>query len=141
MLAVDNAIYDRLVSSVALMALVAPFGGGKAVFTESPLPPGVVPPFIIVPEPQVDIPGVFDTKNTNGRQWVRDVGCYTRARGDPSTVEAMAELVRGLFHRKHGSINVVGFGVMICTADGPVRAPTDDTMYGRLVTITLTATE
>lgn len=139
MLALDNAIFDRLTGSVDLMALTANYLNGKAVFTVTPIPEGVVPPFIVVPEPLVDIAGPLETKNTTGRQWVRDIACYTKATGDSTVVETMAELIRSLFHRRAGALTVTGFAPMIASVSGPVRAPSDASIYGRILTVTLTA--
>jgi hypothetical protein len=139
MSAVSDAIFDRLMSSGDLVALLAGFANGKAIFTQTPIPPGVVPPFIVVPEPVDDMAGAFDTKNSSGREWTRDIGCYMRATGDSSAVDAMAEIVRALFHRKAGEINIAGYGVMVAKASGPIQAPTDNTIYGRIVRVTLAA--
>lgn len=137
--AVSNAVFDRLMTSAPLLALVSSYNSGKAIFTQSPIPPNVQAPYIVVSDPVVDVPGVFDTKDTIGREWVRDIFCYADTDGSVAVVDEMAELVRGLFHRQHGEINVVGAAVIVARATGPEVAPTDDTLYGRVVTVTLTA--
>lgn len=144
MLAVDDAIFDRLNGSMALLELLATFDGAPAIFTTGRIPDGFEPGdhgWIVVPAPVGDIGGEFDTKNSTGRQWMRDIGSYVRARGrDTTRVEQIAELVRGLFHRQHGAITISGFGVMSASAAGPIVAPSDNTVDGRIVTVTLTAT-
>ena len=142
---VEDAIYDRLTSDVELMGLCSDYRGSKAVFTVSPIPTGMElgqqGAFIVVMDPTLTEAGAFDTKNSRGEEFVRDIACYQRAYGDNSKVDRMAAIVRGLFHRRHSEINVEGFGVIVAKASGPQVAPTDDTMYGRVVTVTITAAE
>jgi len=137
--AVGDAIFERLIGDVGLMALTADYQGTKAIFQDEPIPPGVNPPFIVISGPLLDEAGAFETKNTLGREWVRDIFCYEAHLGTESVVNEMAAMVRDLFHRQGRYIEVDGAAVMIASATGPEKAPTDDTLYGRVVTVTLTA--
>ena len=140
MTAVNDGIYDRLVNDSELMSLTADYGDEKAVFTVTPIPPGVNPPFIVVVEvPPGDVPGEWETKDTLGRAWVRQIGCYARASGDPSLVDSMAERVRALFHQQATALTVAGVAPLVCVVTGPAMAPTDTTLYGRIVMVTITA--
>ena len=136
---VDDGIFDRLSSSAELLALLSTYAGAPAIITTTPVPPGVVPPFIVVPSTPMDQTGGWETKNSAGRQWRRDIFLYMRNKGDSSVADDGAELIRDLFHRKHGLLTIAGFDVMVCEATGPIEAPTDDTMFGRVVTVMITA--
>jgi hypothetical protein len=155
MLALDDAVYERLVGSASLMALTADYGGGKAVFTggsasgsgasrttsaATPIPVGDPLPRIVVSGAYNDSDGLFTAKNAVGRQWAFDIFVYDRVQAGPAVVEQMAEIIRSLFHREGGgAVGVDGYGVMVASAVGPVVAPTDDTLYGRAVMVTLSA--
>lgn len=130
----DNAINARLASDGTLTALLATFKGTPAIFLSTPLPQGVVPPYVAVPPIVTQSPN--DTKTSEGRSLIRDIGCYTLATGSTVTVDAIAERVRSLFHRH--PLAITGFATMIAMAAGPSLAPTDKTLYGRIVSVNLT---
>lgn len=131
MTALDDAIHARLVGDMTLISLLATYRTKPAVFMVTELPPGVTPPYIAVPPAASTI--VVSAKREAGRRFLRDVGCYARAGGDPVVVDAIAERVWELFH-KH-PLTVVGWGNSVLDVSGPILAPTDHTMYGRIVTL------
>lgn len=141
MRAVNDAIAARLIADAALTALgLATYAGEPAVIVGDWLPPGVEPPFIQVGGPILDTGGPFDTKNSVGRQWTRDITIIDRnTPGDTSRVEDMAERVRDLFQRKHADIAASGWATMVSAVAGPTAAQTDETLVGRIVTLTLSA--
>lgn len=134
MIALDNAIHGRINGDGTVTALLSMFKGQRAIFVGDLLPPGVVPPYISSPPSFADAPN--DAKNAIGRAISRDIGCYTLATGNTTTVDAIAERVRELFHRH--PLVISGFATMIASASGPVVAPTDKTLYGRIVTVSWT---
>jgi hypothetical protein len=129
-----DPFYDRLVGNGPLVALLATYNGGPAVFTFDPVPEDAVLPYIVTSGNEDEQP--FDTKTESGRQVDRMVRCYTEGLGDPSLVDDIAEQARNLFHRH--KLVVPGWGVFIADADGPRVAPSDPTMYGRRFTVRLT---
>jgi hypothetical protein len=130
----DNAIEKRLVDDGTLTAMLAQYLSDPAIFITVPLPQGVVPPYVAVPPAPVLLP--HDTKISVGRVVEREIGCYTRASGDPSIVDSIANRVWELFHRH--PLEVEGWKNIIVNASGPVIAPTDKTLYGRIVPISFT---
>jgi hypothetical protein len=100
----------------------------------------MVPPYIVILPAIGDVP--FDTKNTLGRTWTQDIACYTAADGS-GLVDQIAQRIRGLgdgaygFHRHRLAIS--GFSTIVSECGSVIQAPTDKTMYGRMVTLTLTA--
>lgn len=133
---IDTAMHDVMKNDGALTALLAQYRGSLAIFFQSPIPEGVLPPYIAVP-PETDTPN--DTKNGLGRTAIRDIGCYDVASGDPRTVDAIAERVRALFHRQ--PLTIVGYETMLAEVIGPSPASTDKTLYGRLLSLRLVVWE
>lgn len=136
MQALDDALWDRLANDVVLAGLIGTYREGPAIFTEVPLPEGVPQRYVTVLPPDVDVPGPMDTKTTWGRQVERFIGCYQEANGDSGPVDAMAERVRALLHRQ--PFTVPGIRNQIVSVGNVGRAPTDNTVYGRLMVLTVT---
>jgi len=129
---ITKAFYDVLVSDGTLTALLATYEGDPAVFTTDPAPDNADLPYLVTAGEVSQAP--FDTKTTRGRDLRRDIRCYTEANGDATTVEAIAERVRELFHRE--PLVIDGFGVWVADCSGPIVADEDDA-YGRVVTVRL----
>lgn len=129
-MSVTQALYSRLAGDGALVALLAGYRGGPAVFTVDPAPEDAELPYIVSAGNISDAP--FDTKTVLGRDIRRDVRCYAAADGSAVTVEAMAERVRELLHRQ--PLAVDGFGVFLAECTGPIAADEPDA-YGRIVTV------
>ena len=134
--AITQAIYDRLVGDATLAGLLSTYGGNPAVFTTDPAPGDADLPYVVTAGAVSVAP--FDTKTTLGRQVVRDVRCYAAAEGSAVTVEAIAERVRWLFHRR--TLTVAGFSWIWAECSGPIGADEPDA-YGRIVTVSMTIEE
>lgn len=133
---ITQGFYDVLVADATLTALLASYEGAPAVFTTDPAPDNADLPYIVTAGEVSQAP--FDTKTTRGRDLRRDIRCYTEANGDATTVEAMAERVRELFHREPFVID--GFGVWVADCSGPIVADEAEA-YGRIVTVRLLMVE
>jgi hypothetical protein len=131
---IDNALDERMMSDSDLTNLLGTFRGMPNVFLMSELPDGVAPPYIAVPASPSS--AAHDTKTSVGRVHIRDIGCYTAANGSPAGVDAIANRVWELFHRH--PLVVAGWDNIIVDVQGPVVAPTDHTLYGRIVTVSMT---
>ena len=125
-----QAIYDKLSADATLVALLADYRGGPAIFTTDPPPGDATLPYIVSAGDVTQVP--FDTKTTLGREVFRDVRCYAEADGSAVVVEEIAERVRELLHRQ--ALVVTGFVWFLAECTGPWTADDDDA-YGRIVTI------
>jgi hypothetical protein len=133
---ITQAVYDRLTNDATLVALLATYRGGPAVFTTDPAPGDATLPYIVTAGAPVDVS--YDTKLTRGRQVWRDVRCYAAADGSAMLIESMAERVRALFHRQAMAIS--GFVWLWAECSGPIVADEPDA-YGRIVTVRFTIEE
>lgn len=124
-------VVARLKADATLAALLSTYEGAAAVFSISPVPPDAVLPYIITDGNLSD--NAADSKTTLGREIYRDIRCYAVANGSIVMIDAIAERVRWLFHRK--SLTVDGHVNYHTTCSGPIRAETDETVYGRVVTV------
>ena len=142
MSAVTQAFFDRLVNDSALTALLGTFKGSPSIFTKTPLPPDVSletnGPYILTTGEASQDPGSLDTKNSVGREIVRDIRCFADIAQSTKVVEDVAERVRDLFHRQ--AITVAGFTVEIAEVTGPIEADEEDAL-GRIVTVRLVLSE
>ncbi len=134
--AITVALYRRLTGDADLTGLLATYRGLPAVFTTDPAPGDAELPYIVSAGSVSDAP--FDTKTTRGRDVRRDVRCYAPADGSAVVVEAIAERVRALLHRR--PLDVDGFGMFVAECSGPVAADEPDA-YGRVVTVHMTMME
>jgi len=131
---IKDGYYDRIAGISAITSRLATFKGQPAIFTRSPVPESAQRPYIVIRESMADDP--WDTKTTTGRKVANDIGIYGDETGDPELVDDIAVRVRDAIHRN--PITVSGYGALIAVATGPVDAPTDDQVYGRIVTGVLT---
>jgi hypothetical protein len=127
---ITQSLYDRLSSDADLIALLNSYGGQPAIFTTDPAPGDAVLPYIVTAGEVAQSPA--DTKNSRGRQLMRDVRCYTANSGSAVTVEAIAERVRVLLHRFE--LVISNWQTVIADCTGPVVADELDA-YGRIVTV------
>jgi hypothetical protein len=133
---ITEAIYRTLAGDATLAGLVTSYGGLPAVFTADPVPGDAVLPYVVTAGEVSQSP--FDTKTTRGRALLRDVRCYAAAGGSAMTVEAIAERVRALLHRR--SMAIDGFVWVLAECIGPIVADEQDA-YGRIITLRLTIEE
>ncbi len=124
------AIYDKLANDATLTAMLATYGDLPAIFTTDPVPGSAELPYIVTAGEVSQSP--FDTKQTRGRNAIRDVRCYAAADGSAVLIEAIAERVRALLHRQ--ALTIDGFSWMLSDCTGPIVAD-DDEVYGRIVSV------
>jgi len=136
MSAISKGFYDTMANDSTLTDLLTVFNGEPAIFTTIPVPAGATLPWIITEGEVSVIPD--DTKNSEGREIIRDIRCYDHAGGSAVRVETIAERVRYLFH--HQTIAIAGFDNPISIVTGPTTFDEDDT-YGRIVTVRLNLQE
>ena len=138
---VTKALVDALKANATLLANLAkyPEGGEPAVFADG-VPKDARFPWCLVAE-VTDDEGVTGTKTRSGRDLLRDIGVYTDAETDTgSLVKELAEAIRTLFHRST-SLAVPGFATLLeHVVSGPVVAPTDERVRGRIVTVRVVLT-
>lgn len=130
------AIYGVLANDAPLVALLAGYKAGPAIFTIAPVPGDAVPPYVVTAGEVASRP--FDTKTSRGRAFMRDVKVYAKATGSASLVETIAERVRWLLHRR--PLVIAGFDWVISDVSGPVALDEAD-YYGRALTLSVKATE
>lgn len=131
-----QAIYNALASDVTLTGLLNTYGGKPAIFTTDPAPGDAAMPYVITAGNVAQ--EAWDTKTTRGRIATRDIRCYTTESGSAETVEAIAERVRELLHRREIAID--GYDWTMCECSGPAAADEQDA-YGRIVTVRMTVQE
>jgi hypothetical protein len=132
-----GTLYDRLAGDAILASYLSIYKGNPAVFTTDPAPGDAALPYIVTAGEAVQIP--WDTKNSRGREIIRDVRCYADAgSGSSVTIEAIAERVRYLLHRQ--TLIIDGFQWVLSSAGGPIQADEQDT-YGRIISLSLKAQE
>jgi hypothetical protein len=130
------AVADTLLAATNITALIGTYRSVPSIFAQDPVPPQVEGRYIYVSDAVTDSPGTFDTKQTVGRIITHDIGIYEDNAGDPNSVEVVARLVALLFERN--PIAVSGYGTALITrVFGPIQAPTDESMNGRIVTVSL----
>jgi hypothetical protein len=125
-----NGLYDRLASIPEIVADLSTYMSNPAIFTRDPVPVDAVTRYIVVEDAFDD--GPFDTKTTLGREVLHDIFVYDTETGDASLAERVARNVRDVLHRQN--LTVSGYGTLVAVANGPRVAPTDDHIYGRVVT-------
>lgn len=131
-----SALQDLLEGDSALVAMLSTYKGNPAIFTIFPVPGDAQPPYIVSAGDVADVP--FDTKITRGREVLRDVRAYAKANGSAVVVEAIAERVRALLHRR--ALSVDGFQWVLSSVTGPIAV--DETgYYGRVISVSVTLEE
>ena len=133
---ITQTIYNKLAGDGELTYQLATYEDDPAIFTTDPAPGNAELPYIVTAGEVSSRP--FDTKQTRGRELMRDVRCYTAASGSAEVVETIAERVRALFHRQ--ALTIEGFGWLWGNCTGPIVAD-EENAYGRIVTLTLVVEE
>lgn len=131
--AITAGIFSVLSGDATLRGMLGLYQGAPAIFTAEPVPGDAPLPMIVTPGQISDASD--DTYDSLGRDLRRDIRCYTAATGSTAPVEAIAERVRALFHRQ--PVPVDGHTGVLAEASGPILAPTDDTVYGLVITVRL----
>ena len=127
---ITQAFVDTLRGDPTLQGLLASYKGVAAVFTTGTIPEDAQLPFIVTDGEVSHEP--FDTKTSQGHDFIRDISCHADDKGSPIQVETIANRVRALFHRQN--IPVTGFGTMISVVTGPISND-GDRVYGRVLSV------
>lgn len=127
----QDALFDTLVALSSLTSLLSTYQSVPAIFTRRPVPDSADYIYVTISDAVADEP--WDTKTTTGRQALHDIGVYGAADGDPTNVQLAAELIRDALHRN--PVTVSGYGNLIAVVSGPVTAPAEDDVYGRIVSV------
>jgi len=128
----SKAFYDVMNGEITLTQSLDIFNGRPAIFTYEPVPEPVVGPYIITNGEISDTPE--DTKDTTGRRIVRDIRIYAEATGSTVVIEALAEIVRTLFHRV--DLTVTGHKTIYVNVTGPIQLDEETALvYGRIISV------
>lgn len=131
---VDNALFDKLKNASSLTTMLATYRGEAAIFTQEDIPQGVTGNYVVIAGSQLTLP--HDTKTSVGVKHERNIECYTPGSVAESVVNDIAWRVWGLLHRQ--PLSLEGWRNNILEAAGPIVAPTDKTLRGRIVPVSLT---
>lgn len=137
MIVVQDGLYDRLADSADVTSVVSTYRGQPSIFSrtgERAVPSDAAGIWVVINAP-LAAPS-FDTKTSDGKEVTVDIAVYGDDTGDPAPVDDLAEIIRLLLHRR--PVQVVGYVVLISKAIGPIEAPVEDSVYGRIVTVQLT---
>ena len=141
-------VVDRLLASTNVTDYVADYdpdvGGGPfaGVFSTDLIPGDADFPYVWTAGDVDDTPE--SVKNTEIRRVLRDIGVYNEVKdGDTAALDQVAEKIRNLFERGNlathpaGAMTIPGFKIITMETSGPVVAPTDDELMGRIITLIL----
>lgn len=133
MLNIAKSIFDALSANPELTYHLSGYGGGPSIFTSTKIPPDAPRPYLWTPGNLADVDD--DAIDVSLRQILRDIGCYADATNSDELVDTIAELVRQTLHGQ--TFTLTGGSLLLCRCSGPVVAPTDRTLVGRIVTASL----
>lgn len=132
------AIFARLNNEPAVVYRLGLFENGVTVFNDR-APDDFVflnSPVIVIAAASSDVDASTLTETI--REITQDVRIYAKDTGSTAEVDALARLIRDVFHNRPSEITVDGGICSIATATGPVAAPTTDpSLVGRRVTLRL----
>lgn len=132
---VQFGILDAVLALSGVASVMSTYRGAPAIFTDDEVPGSAQFPYTHIRPAMLNEP--WDAKNvTLGRLVAIDVAVYQANTGDSSLVDDVAEIIRNRLHRQ--AVTISGYGTLIAQAAGPIQAPTDDQVYGRIVTATMT---
>ena len=131
---VKDGLYDRLIA-LGVASSISTYRTQPAIFTRNPVPEDAQFIYIVVRDSVSDEPGLGETKTTTGRVVLHDIGVFGDEDGDPEAVENLAAQIRDGIHRN--PVTVSGYGNLIAACSGPIVAPTEDQVYGRIVQVRL----
>lgn len=130
-----GAIYDRLASEAAVTSRLSTYQGDPAIFSGE-VPEDATGWWLIIES--LDETHA-DTKTTRGRDRTWDISAFGPASGSALPLEALVEAVKDALHRRPVSYTGAAGWRARVVADSD--APTDDTMYGRTITVQLSVEE
>lgn len=127
-----GAMYERLASEAAVTSKLATYNGDPAIFSGE-VPEDATGYWVFIEAPLDE--GHPDTKTTRLVDQMRDVSAFGPAVGSALPLEALVEAIKVAFHRRPLSFTgATGWRARVVS---DTEAPTDDTMYGRTVTLQL----
>lgn len=133
---INRAIHTTIQDDATIISLVSTYAERAAVFGFRPVPGNAAPPYIAMG----DVLAVNDAGTKNGNAAVevfQDVYCFDDSDGSAETVRRISDRLRLLFNRQ--TITISGMTNYLTAVDGPQVAPTDEKLYGRVLTIRLVA--
>lgn len=116
-----------------LAALLGTYNGGPCLFTGD-VPADAPRPYVLIFAPYTD--DAFDTKRNDGRYLERDIWVVTDATASLAVREELAEMLRGLLHRR--AIPIEGYATVVSLCRGNGEIPSDGTVRGLSLTSLLT---
>lgn len=137
------AICARLLADTELTDIVDDYAGNPAILGRDPVPDDVEGVYVVVRPPFFSEDA--DTKTNEGVQLTVDIGVYGPTQLDATQgvdryddVDRASDRVRASFGRTQPRLSVSGWETTIMRVTGPISAPSDDTMTGRIVSLELT---
>ena len=132
------SIYGRLLDQPAVVTALAKVDGTPAIFNDR-APDDFIfvdKAAVVIAAPSADRDASTFTETI--REITQDVRIYAKDTGSTADLDALARLIRDLFHLHPSDLTVDGGKCTIATATGPVAAPTTDpSLVGRRVTLRL----
>ena len=130
--AATQGIFDLLIGSASLAALVSDFEGDPAVFFQQEPPGDAQPPYVHSRGfsgfgTPLDLDGKF-------REIQFSVEAYTDETGDPTQVNTLGDTVADLF-RVPTQLAIAGYRIVHTVVEGPIEIDTDPDTYGRSVAV------
>ncbi|MEM7211429.1 MAG: hypothetical protein AAF479_05945 [Pseudomonadota bacterium] len=129
---------------VTLVAMLANYGALPAIFMQDPVPVDALRPYIASPGDLARSPLALHMDGTDNPVFDRDIVCISDRNSGPQVNQDIADRVHALFYRNGSRTSTpvwAGGGYRLIETDvvaGPVITPTDDTLYGRTITVSLT---
>ena len=131
------AIYSKMNGDATLTALLNSYNGNPAVFSGDRIPDNAELPYITI-SGNIAVSRA-DTKTTQGREILRDIGCWDHQSSSVLNVENIAERVHDLFHRV--ALTITGHTNWLTEASGPITTPPEEGVFGRIVTLRIISEE
>lgn len=137
MSAFTAGIFNKLNTDTTLIGLLNTYNTNPAIFTGDKVPNNADLPYITI---SGNITGdAADTKTTEGRDVVRDIGCWDAESSSVLTVETIAERVHDLCHR--ATFTFTGHTNWSSEASPPISTPPEEGVFGRIITIRIRTEE
>ena len=128
---IAKEVRDALVADGTLVAMLATYKAGPAIFTAPLAPEDAVMPYVLVDAD--DVANIdAGTKNTTGREIFKDVRCFADDNGSTVVIRNIADRILNLFHR--APFTVAGGKVMLVDVSGSIALDDEDS-YGRAITL------
>lgn len=139
-----DPLYAILAGDATLTGLLSTFGSVPAIFNQDPIPVSAIRPYIYSPGDLARSPLSLHMDGRDNPVFDRDVTCIADRSSGSGSIEAIADRVHALFYRNGSRTSVPswsGGGYNLIETDvvaGPITTPTDDTVFGRTITVSLT---